>query len=150
MNREIKFRAWLQDEETMVYSNDQASTDSCEVWIFRDNNLVVQVQETIWREGGGETFERIEYVDCNHTVMQYTGLKDKNGKEIYEGDLVKTDSKAIMKVCYREDMCRFVLRFNDHSASSDLDNDLEVIGNIYDSPELLDIKKAQLSEPKVE
>lgn len=77
--------------------------------------------------------------DDRWSIMQYTGLKDKNGTEVYEGDIVKTDSGANQKVCYREDMARFVLRFNE-GASTDLTKDCEIIGNIYQHPELIQQK----------
>ena len=69
--------------------------------------------------------------------LQYTGLSDLNGKGIFNGDLLKTDSCAIMAVEYREDMAMFVCRF-DEGASTNIDSRAwEVIGNIYENPELL-------------
>ena len=74
------------------------------------------------------------------TIGQYTGLHDKNGKEIYEGDIVKANwfdrEDVIGEICFS--MGCFIL-----ANSSVSDNQLfifksyEVIGNIYDNPELL-------------
>ena len=66
-----------------------------------------------------------------HKLMQYTGLKDKNGAEIYEGDLIKFEGLAVLEVkfIYEEDEGRFGWNFGR--------TDCEVIGNIYENPELV-------------
>jgi YopX protein len=78
--------------------------------------------------------------------MQFTGLLDKNGKEIYEGDVVKfinTEGKIFIKeVRFNEESLSYCFgdmeyRVIDESAYFTKSKHLEVIGNIYDNPELV-------------
>lgn len=113
--REIKFRAWLPKPKMMVYEMEQ---DSDLMDIITDHN----------------------YKNGNYILMQYTGLKDKNGKEIYEGDIVYVASEdENASIEWDNETARFILSFDDWFA--DFDNyygkDLEVICNIYDNPDLI-------------
>lgn len=80
--------------------------------------------------------------------MQYTGLKDKNGKEIYEGDLITgachaKDELDIGIIEYQDAM--FVVEYKGEEISEslfnniyDCESDIEIIGNIHENPELLE------------
>lgn len=126
MNREIKFRIWDIENKEMLKVQE------------------LDFEPTFY--GGRIAIRPDQYNDYFDTedmiLMQYTGLRDKNGKEIYEGDIVKiTGSKEIDigKVIYEYNgfivdvmnMDRFYGRVHL------LEKFTEVIGNITDNPELL-------------
>jgi hypothetical protein len=88
--------------------------------------------------------------DSNHSpIMQYTGLKDKNGMEIYEGDILQLNKYDRVWIQFRNGKFTTMNVFKGkYIARSDYDsNDLDrvlfgiVIGNIYENPELLEVTK---------
>lgn len=79
------------------------------------------------------------------TICQCTGLKDKNGKLIWEGDIVKClyndygeKGVYIGKVIYRKDTCCFVATNSENTDYEWWKEEIEVIGNIFDNKELLE------------
>ena len=72
------------------------------------------------------------------TVCQYTGLTDKNGRKIYEGDIVRVDEKIYITF-WNE--CNFEIGIRNNEESMGIayvyPSDIEVIGNIFDNPELV-------------
>mgnify|MGYP002524739668 CR=1 FL=1 len=86
------------------------------------------------------------------SVGQFTGLTDKNGEKIFEGDIVKGDlglgygdnENHIAYIEYQEDgmsFCLVEILEEDFGKCAEISDDLEVIGNIYDNPELLGEEK---------
>jgi uncharacterized phage protein (TIGR01671 family) len=81
------------------------------------------------------------------TLMQYTGLHDKNGREIYEGDILDIglrdqDGKPVVApVSYEAYLAGYALDNEGHGIWQRLDVDGEVIGNIFENPELLGASK---------
>lgn len=81
------------------------------------------------------------------TVSQYTGLKDKNGNKIFEGDIVERlwlGEKHIYRIYYDNDIASFIGKdiYGLNFTTFDYDAcEFEVIGNIYDNPELLEVEE---------
>ena len=120
-----KFRAWCEGKHDRdTFSEPQMDYD---VTLSPDGNYCSV-------EAGWDIQGEYETVP----IMQYTGLKDKNGKEIYEGDLIKSPKK-IYEVVWNEECARWGLKHGDsypvsihHSGKT-----LEVIGNIYENKDLI-------------
>ena len=99
-----------------------------------------------WVDGVYMTYDECIEVDPS-TVSQFTGLTDRNGVKIFEGDVIEyTDgcNDWLGAVKYDSDDAQFVVRFIGGDVES-FDNlysvDCEVIGNIYDNPELLEVSE---------
>lgn len=126
--REILFRGKRENTGEWEYGNFVKST-------FIGTYIV--------RKGICENFVDV----IPETVGQYTGLTDKNGKKIFEGDIIDTPDRLV-KVVWLEGNAQFDLEFIKFAHDIRIDNfrgiemrdlvDYEVIGNIYDNPELLE------------
>lgn len=115
-NARFKFRAWDKELYKMLYP------EHCFLRInFR-----------------GELLDRhgVEIGNCE--LMQFTGLHDKNGKEIYESDLAKDSNGFIGEIAWHKERSSFIFHDSENYNESLFNKvSLEVIGNIYENTELL-------------
>lgn len=122
MSREILFRAKRKYNGEWIYGDLQHNGKNIPKW--------VEGEEII-----------------PETVGQFTGLTDKNGKKIFEGDIVKVKTEYVDEtvyfVAYRD--CGFKLIYRPSNGVVNLTNNksryIEVIGNIHDNPELMEKSK---------
>ena len=120
MNREIKFRVF-------------------------GNSGIMKGWEVLKKLHIGTVFQIAE----GYHVMQYTGLKDKNGKEIYEGDLISENGGEPLEVIWQFHSVRWLMqstligRTYREMAYDYAQMNYEVIGNIYENPKLLKQEEAK-------
>jgi YopX protein. len=121
--REIKFRAWDSDAKTMVYT-DKEYPHADYWWEFNPVKVGFISGET-----GGNQFDPPEpIVDYIEEIMQFAGSTDDNGNDIYEGDIMLI-----------EDYGKYIVEFPyiPLYGGSYQKNTGEIIGNIYENPELI-------------
>ena len=139
--RELKYRAWHKEHKQMywfdlmwgnLYGSGSGYIGMCPFGIPRKYINITS-----------DNREEISPQDCE--IMQYTGLKDKHGKEVYEGDILQVDySKRVVEVAWRKGT--WVAKYEDEYlcplmgvpgfAGYD-STEIEIIGNVYETPEFL-------------
>jgi len=141
--REIKFRAWIFPYETILCRKVKGEMIT-KLLEYSNNEISYR---------SGLSVIRLTQYEHKFELMQYTGLKDCKGKEIYEGDIVKGNSPSLMVIV---PMCGglsihpvrnlgqqhnelIAMPTNDVQTASWL-GESEIFGNIYENPELLEVK----------
>lgn len=143
MNRELKFRAWHKEKKCFMD----------EWYPMGSSDGIIMTLDSV-------TYDTYEYdISDNNIIQQFTGMKDRNGKEIFEGDIFKdvlaSDNVGVVKFGEYKDVFErkieqntsehgghhgFFVHFDHQAIRSDLKywaNHSEIIGNIYENQELL-------------
>lgn len=138
MSREVKFRIWDKTSNRMLYQDDFERVE-----LDTKNKMVSLVRsETI------ESSYVLDYEDSIEAeIMQYTGLKDKNGKKVYEDDIIQYSHKAVGMILRKVRMkygmwgIEGIVKGTQIPFANILESEYEVIGNIHENPELLEGEK---------
>ena len=138
IKREIKFRAWDTDKKVLVHETDLDILKNIFHIDFMDKEI-----------GPPPIIYNIGRYNDN-VLMQFTGLKDKNGKEIYESDIVKKlwginglvtpaiDTYRTHIITFHQEANQ-ILWMLDNCYNRWKGHEVEIIGNIFETPELLKV-----------
>lgn len=123
-----KFRAYDSGSLSRMYQPDEVMVGDGNIWIIDEDSVAGD-----W------------IVNNDIHLMQSTGLIDKNGKEIFEGDILGTKDGLLNGVVeYRSDLGMWtnsLIRYNNFERLCSIAGDREIIGNIHENRELLEVKE---------
>ena len=120
--RDIKFRVW-DNERNAMFNSKSVDID------FFEGKIEITSDTIRYDEVYTDEIKDFE-------LMQYVGCKDKNNKEIYEGDIVKT-KEHIGQIIYSKGMFFIDVKGDFYLPIYNVTEFMEVIGNIYENPELI-------------
>lgn len=120
-----KFRAYDGGSLSRMYQPDEVMVGNGDIWIIDEDSVAGD-----W------------IVNNDLHLMQSTGLKDKNGKEIFEGDVLGTKDGLLNGVIeYRSDLGMWtnsLIRYNNFERLCNVATSKEIIGNVYENRDLLE------------
>ena len=125
-----KFRAWAGGSLSRMYQPDEVMAGNGDIWIIDEDSVA------------GEWI-----VNNDLDLMQSTGLFDKNGKEIFEGDIIGSkDGLLNGVVLYRSDLAMWtvdLIRYNNFERLCNVASSREIIGNIHENQDILEVADDQ-------
>lgn len=133
-----RYIAWIKTEKRMFFSDDILAID------YENEEIVTQ--QVYFENGLPEDRDIYCYKTDEIELMQTTGLKDKNGKEIFEGDIVKMSKDVYSEPTYYEVVRHYggAYRLESKQHGCELwlrHTDCKVVGTIYENKELLEVKE---------
>lgn len=121
-----RFRAWDKEFKEMVQVDALVFDEQIIKATYKNGNVVKEDLK-------------------NYVLMQSTGLRDKNGKEIFEGDIVDSEDGILSGVVeFRPDLGMFVstlIKYNNFERLCNVADSVHIIGDIYTNPELAEVKQ---------
>lgn len=118
------FRAYDGSSLSRMYQPDEVMVGNGDIWIIDEDSVA------------GEWI-----VNNDIHLMQSTGLKDKNGVEIFEGDVVKCNGLLGTIESFKAMWICSFMKYNNYQKVGFFAQEIEVVGNIYENPALLEDKK---------
>lgn len=146
--REMKFRAWDKKRKKMIYYAPEVDPKNCGDLVYCDmETLAIGLNGQLYLLDECGHWKDPKAIGEDYVIMQYTGLKDKNGKEIYEGDICKVGETVrgenILAMIYWDEKKAgfgFELNMVIMLSSDEIDpSKWEVIGNKHENPNLLEL-----------
>lgn len=134
MNNRFEFRIWDNKQQQFVTSFVDIMIDESLHRLFIQTNSVIRAEDGY---GNSRFFENSRF-----TIQQFTGLLDKNGKKIFEGDIIKFKGSLKnynWRVVYSKDTACFMLADSADNAYWLMLNEvtkIEILGNVFENPKL--------------
>ena len=145
MSRDILFRGkradngeWVEGYYFKMNETTYAFAEDYEKYPVPVHHYILSERMSDWGLPNRAYFQEVD----PETVYQYTGLTDKNGRKIFEGDILRSDDNKVGQVQWFEEHSAFMIwNIAESKVHFLYDNNfskIKVIGNIFDNPELLE------------